>query len=191
MNPLDLKNLVTSMVVGIAEQNRAESKESDLYKYFIENPNILSQPKAYQHFFVRNQRNVIESALIEIKKIPLDKASEYSSIFHNYQSYKNHVEHLCSKFEGSACSADKSNVLVGRYLKYLIDGNKGTWELDDPQCYWLPRFGTQDQWMKLIHSIWVMGHGNPESYFIAYRDLHDAGIVQLKLGAEEAKDQPQ
>lgn len=181
----ELKDAISSLLLGMLSGQQEKAKKSKLYQYLIENPKLLSKPDHFYYSFIHESKLAIEAALTAVKGVPAENSREYADIFQDVDYYEGQIENLCSKFEGSACCADKSGVLVGRYLNYLITGDKGTWETDDPKCYWLPRFGTQEQWMSLIHGMWVMRYGNPRDYLLAYHALLEAGEATLERGGEQ------
>lgn len=185
MSDSNIKQTLDRLVMGIVAQTRTKARESELYDFLLQNPDVLSNPDNFYFSFVYKQRNVVEEALLALKNMPPNKATEYSDIFQDAHFYKSQLKGLCRKYEGMACSADKAGAVLHRYFKFLESGEMGAWEVNDPKCFWLPRFGTQQQWFNLIHGLWIMRCGDPGVYFKTYIELCDAGRSQQELNSEQ------
>lgn len=174
----DLSNLFGAMLN--ASEN--ETKEGELYQKLIENPGLFSKPDNLFFTLLYPQGKAIGAALTQIKALSNEVRYKYVDVFTNYQFYENHIEKLCTHYEGSACCADKSRTIVGRYLNFIRTGDKGNWEVDNDKCYWLPRFGTQDQWYALMDGLYEFCFGKIENFVVAYNNLivaaHDAAKEQ-------------
>lgn len=173
-----LKNIFEALMSNSLE----EAKQHLIYSLLLETPDLLKDPRILSVKLLNPQKRAIQAALTQIKELPQETAHEYSDIFINNSFYKSHLEALFTSFEGNFACADKSNVVLGRYLRKLISGDPGTWEIDDETCYWLPRFGTQDDWYNLIEALYEFRMGKNEKYFFAYKKL-------LELGEQKKKAQ--
>lgn len=172
-----IKTLMTSMLE--AKQN--ESIATELYQLLLCNPEYLSNPKTFFYLFLYKQENVIKAALTAVKELPLFSRAEYIDIFMNYRYYKAHIEKLCIIFEGSFGCADKSGVIIGRYLTFLATGDEGKWEIEDEHCYWLPRFGTQKQWYSLLRGLYFFKNGYVTEFTDAYQEVLAAGTEKYNI----------
>jgi hypothetical protein len=166
-----LNNIFSSLM----NESKKEAASTDLYKILTENPKYFSDPKTFYYSVSYKLKKSMETALGVVKNIPEVHEAEYQDIFFNFHFYKANIERLISAFEGSSCCADKSNVIVGRYLKHLVTCDTGMWEVDDEKCYWLPRFGTQQDWYDFMHGLHYLRFGIAEKYFLSYKKLLEAG----------------
>lgn len=165
---------------SILDIQTQEAQAHNFYKFLVEKPELFSSPEEFKFKVLYGLNNSIKEAIKTVKS----GNSEYAEIFLNYQFYENHIERLCTQFEGSFASADKSSAIVSKYLKYLITGDKGQWEAGQEVyierlgknigCYWLPVFGTQEQWYALLHGLYLFKNGYPQKYLEAYKALIEA-----------------
>lgn len=184
----DLRDSLTMLMDSLLNSSRKDAEVSLIYQHLISNPKYLSDPKTFFYAFIYKQDKAIEAALTHVKQLTKDNESEYHEIFLNFRFYKAHIERLCTHFEGSFACADKSGVIVGRYLAFIVSGDMGKWEVEDEKCYWLPRFGTQQEWFDLMHGLFYFRFGVSEKYLTSYKALIDAGNIQYtKRGVENEK----
>lgn len=177
-----LTNLLTGLLSGIDK----EAKKNELYASLVANEQIFKDPDTFFFTLTYDQRNVTKAALKTVKGLVNNESEEYCHVFLNYSFYESHIERLCTDFEGGGCCADKSRTIVGRYLAYLRTGEKGKWEVDDPKCYWLPSFGSQDDWFEYMKGLHYFYYGQPARYLMAYQRLIELGkVVRDQLIAEQ------
>lgn len=163
----ELKGVLDCLVSNINEQ----AKDSKLFKFLVSKPSVLESPSEFFFSTIYENHLAVSEAIKAVKKLPKDTESEYVSIFLDHAFYDGHVENLCAQIEGWVCSGDKSSTIIKRYMRYLQTGEKGNWDPQDPKCFWLPKFGTQDQWYEFVHSLYLFKYGHPEKYFKAYAVL--------------------
>ncbi|MDH2636862.1 hypothetical protein QDS01_18285 [Acinetobacter nosocomialis] len=186
----ELEQGLNNLFGGLLASKSKEAQENPVYKYLVQHPEIFKTPSDFNFHVLHKIEDAIEEAVKTVKS----GNYEYINIFTDFQFYENHIEKLCTHFEGGACCADKSSVIVQRYLNFLATGDKGKWEVgkevfiekikENVRCYWLPNFGTQDQWFDLMHGLFCFRYGNPENYLKAYQALLVAGKA-LKGNADE------
>lgn len=75
-----------------------------------------------------------------------------SSVLLNFWTHKIHLEKIIS-LTGMGCCADKAKAILNQYVYFLKTGVKPEWKPDEPNCFWLPKFGTQDQWFNFIEPL--------------------------------------
>lgn len=170
---------------------KKEAHNHAVYQALIEMPKLFVRPTTFHFQFY----NKLDSAIREaIKTVNLGGDCEYADIFLNYQFYEGHIRKLCTYFEGIGCCADKSKAIVSRYLNYLRTGELGGWEAGQKvlanhreiTCYWLPKFGTQEQWYELIKGLYDFKYGNHEKYLLAYKALFEAGTAKYRKQPQES-----
>ncbi|WP_454667879.1 hypothetical protein [Acinetobacter calcoaceticus] len=182
---------LNSIFGALFEHQSREAQDHPLFKLLTENPELFKSPSSFKFTVLYKLNNAIEEAVKKLKGVN----EEYTDIFIDFQFYEDHIEKLCTRFEGSGCCADKSKVIVERYLNYLRTGDKGKWEAGEEvyiekikeniSCYWLPKFGTQDDWFNLLNALWFFKYGNPERYLRAYKTLIEAGQTRVKSKNEQ------
>lgn len=175
-----IKTSLANVLTGMLGAVDSEAKASILYAELIKNEKIFKNPDTFFFSVTYDQRNATKAALKKIKELNSDKSEEYCNIFLNFKFYEAHIGRLCSDFSGSSCSADKSGVVVGRYLNFLHTGEKGKWEVEDKGCYWLPTFGSQDDWFEYMSGLHYLYYGQTGRYLEIYQKL-------ITLGTEERK----
>lgn len=170
-----LTNLLTGLLSGIDEK----AKKHALYTALVEQgEKIFKDPDTFYFTLTYEQRNSTKAALKAVKGLTNDNSEEYCHVFLNYNFYESHIERLCTSFEGGFACADKSRTIVGRYLVYLRTGEKGKWESGEKGCYWLPVFGSQDDWFEYMKGLHYLYYGQTERYLVSYQKLIDLGKVK-------------
>lgn len=187
----DIEQGLNSIFGALFEHQSLEAQAHPLFKLLNGKPDLFESPTSFKFNFLYKMNNAIEEAVKRVKGVK----EEYTDIFLDFQFYEDHIEKLCTFFEGSSCCADKSKVIVERYLNYLRTGDKGKWEAGEEvyierlkeniSCYWLPKFGTQDDWFNLLNALWYFKYGNPEKYLRAYKTLIEAGQTRVKSKNEQ------
>lgn len=192
MNKDEINKGLAAVFGAMLGQATEKAQAHPLYKALIETPELFKDPRNLRYGLTYDLDNAIKEA---IKTINLGGDDEYADVFMDHQFYENHIEKLCTQFEGSFACADKSGVIVGRYINYLRTGELGKWEVGetvkanghDIKCYWLPNFGTQAQWHEFIKGLYHFKYGNPQKYLLAYKALNDAGIEARKQREGESQ----
>lgn len=164
-----IANIFSSMVA----QANLETMEHEIYKHLMANPELMKHPRHFSHASGFGQiKDAIELAIQHSVKLDPQSAFLHKTVFVNFRNFEAHVRSLVTVFDGSGCCSDKSGQVVGQYLKFLRTGEKAEW---NPDNYWIPNFGTQDQWFDYMGSLCHLEHGSPERYFLAYKALMIAG----------------
>lgn len=187
----ELEQGLNNLFGGLLASQSKAAQEHPVYKYLIQHPELFKSPSIFNCMVLNKYEDAVEEAVKTVN----NGSYEYVQIFTDFQFYENHIEKLCTQFEGSACCADKSSVIVQRYLNFLATGEKGKWEAGEEVfieklgknigCYWLPKFGTQDQWFALMSGLLSFRYGNPEEYLKAFKALISAGSEMVKSKNEQ------
>lgn len=170
-----IKTGLTNVLTGILGAVDKEAKNSILYAELLKNPEIFKNPDAFFFSVTYDQRNATKAALKTIKELNNDNSEEYCHIFLNFKFYTAHIERLITDYSGSFGCADISGTILGRYLVYLRTGDKGKWEIEEEHCYWLPKFGSQDDWYELMTGLHYLYYGQTVRYLTIYQKLIQQG----------------
>lgn len=176
MTQKEISEGISNLLAGLLNQETETARQSDLYKFLMENPQVFKTPSTLETHLRTKINKPVSQALKDTKET---QSYEYADIFINHQFYKSHIERLCTQIEGSFACADKSRAIIKSYLEYLRTGKAPNWNPDEEiehgdkkiRCYWLPHFGTQDQWYSFLNSLYNFKSGNSTSYFLAYQEL--------------------
>lgn len=104
-------------------------------------------------------RSVLSSINIDNKK---KHRLEFAYL--QYDFIERHLKSVILKFQGHACSTDKTRWLIDTYVKYLISGELPTIE---KKSYWHPACGQVYDWMMWIDSMYELYYGQVEQYILA------------------------
>lgn len=91
-------------------------------------------------------------------------------IFLHYQFLSSNIEKFIEKrMESSSCVVDKSRYILKMYLDYSLTGEIP--ETDLEEHYWIPRFGTNEDWMAFCDGLYKLFYGNNDLYLTSYEKL--------------------
>lgn len=174
----EIKTGLNKLLVGLLSGVDEKAKQSELYAALVNlGDKIFKDPDTFFFIMTYDQENQTKAALKTVKCLNNESDEEYCHVFLTYSFYESHIERLCTAFDGSFACADKSRTIVGRYLNYLRTGEKGKWEAGEKGCYWLPLFGSQDDWFEYMKGLHYFYYGQPDRYLKSYQKL-------FKLGTE-------
>lgn len=94
-------------------------------------------------------------------------------IYLNYAFLEQNIKQLCILKEGSCCCVDKSRSIIEMYLEYSISGQVQEFK-PDIEKWWLPKFGTYQDWMDFCDGLYNLYYGQVEKYFRSYNTLIQA-----------------
>lgn len=132
----------------------------------------------YFNLFIQNHHQsldeVIASILLKEKypNLESEKLSKMKDAFLHYSFMEEHLSNYFSEHEGFACSADKSHTVLQNYFKYIETGKIPVF-IKEEKSYWMPQFGSGEQWMKLTDSLLMVAHGNINDYLKDYQEMMD------------------
>lgn len=84
----------------------------------------------------------------------------------NYDYFSHHFTKLITKYEGSACCADKSRTVLRGVLRYLVSGDRIVFNYDGEYTYHLPKkiFREHEQIMELFDALYFFYFGDSTKY---------------------------
>lgn len=168
-----IEKTLDSMFAGILGAANAEAQETEMFNFLIQNPDWFNEP---ENFYIRTRYksdNAMEAALSHFK----DNVDwQYKAVFLQYEFYEDHVSKLCDNYEPGGACVDKARSIIKSYLKHIHDGEKVAWKED---AWYLPKFGTQEQWFEFVESLIHLYYGKPEKYLIALKQITTLGNARL------------
>jgi hypothetical protein len=163
--------------MAMSQEANRKAAQSELYQFLTQQPEKFDTPDSLFFSCFYDSYEAVKAALKHVKKTD---DWQYIQIFMNWQFFKSHIQILCTKFEGSFACADKSSSILYRYIGTRLS-QPINWPSD---VYYMPRFGTQEQWFAFVESLLYLHVGNPTKYITALNDLMRAGdLAKTQNGA--------
>lgn len=173
----DVGNAIGRLLGGILNLADQEARDSDFYQQISQHPQVLNDPSHFNVMCLYPLKSALQNAIKDIKNPQADTAHEFSDLYLDYSFYKSHIEKLCTMYSGSFGCADKSRTILAKYMKYLQTGEMGEWDATSETCYWLPKFGSQEDWYSYLNGLHHFRYGNIEKFLLAYQVLMEKGAV--------------
>lgn len=87
-------------------------------------------------------------------------------IFKHYDFVESHVERVIERFEGSACSADKTGAVISRLLRFYIKGDPIIFDPSEKYTYHHPNqiFTTHEEVVGFFEAIHRLYHGDSDKF---------------------------
>ncbi|MDF2880231.1 MAG: hypothetical protein K0R54_788 [Clostridiaceae bacterium] len=98
-------------------------------------------------------------------------------IYLKYSYLSNNIEKLISLREGGCCCSDKTRHILEEYKEYLVTGNIP--EVNNERHFWIPNFGTYNNWFELLDSLIALYYGSPTNYIYAYKNLLESELRNI------------
>ena len=146
-----------------------ESENVELFKKIIDSSEIKSydNPEEFFYAVLYPWDKFISGFLKSVVKANTD----VEFIFKNSNYIDRHFCKLFEKYEGSACSADKSQTIVNRLLEYYMTGNKIDFDYEAKYTYHLPKkiFKSHDHIISFYEGLKLLLYGDPQKYLEALK----------------------
>ena len=153
-----IKGFLDSMADSI------EKDKIELFKKIIDSSEIkhYSNPNEFFYAILYPWDNFISGFL----KSTLNANRDVEFIFKHSQYIDRHFYNLFDKYEGSACSADKSRTILNRLLEFYATGKKIDFDYDGEYTYHLPKkiFKSHDHIVEFYEGLKSLFFGNPQKY---------------------------
>lgn len=126
--------------------------------------------------------NMVDGLLA--KELPLSRDAQF--LFKHSEFVESHFLALIVKFEGSACSSDKSKTVLRRLLGYLKTGEEITFDYTQEYTYHLPKrvFTDHGEITRFFAALRQLYHGNSEQFI---KTVHDIYIRESPLNTAPAE----
>lgn len=158
MKTEDMKDFLEVMD-GVIEKEKIE-----LFKKIIDSSEIKNYSNPREFFYaVLYQWDKFISGFL---KSTLNANKDVVFIYKNSRYIDRHFQELFQKYEGSACSADKSRTIVNRLLKFYSTGSPIDFCYDGEYTYHLPKkiFKNHGQIISFYEGLKALLYGRPQKY---------------------------
>lgn len=190
----DFKNTIGELVDSIAKSNVkdydaisgkiADSLENapydlmnpDIYNSIIGNRVRMLMGKTIEKLYDGKDSIIIEDRMgVFEKKLNIKDMDKIQFLYLEYQYLQHNIEKLIEeKLESSICIDDRNRFVLGVYMEYLLTGIIKKTDLSEH--FWLPKFGTNENWVGFCEGLYEMYYGNPDRYILARTKLLEAEI---------------
>lgn len=91
----------------------------------------------------------------------------------NARYLENHLDSIFTKFEGSACSHDKTKAVLHHLMNFFMLGKRIEFNYGQQYTYHLPKkvLRDHDSIIAMFDALHYLHYGNPDRYFRAYEGL--------------------
>lgn len=170
---------------SLANLGVPEAKSRPIYTLITNSPDSILKVNSFFSDYVYPEQRAIKEA---VKAVTQSKdAYIISSILLHFWTHKLHLEKIVT-LTGMGCCADKAKAILNQYVHFLKTGVKPEWNPDAPNCFWLPKFGTQDQWFNFVYGIYMFTAGHADEFYATRNVLiteAEAYLAKIKeLGNE-------
>lgn len=177
-----IENCLMNIFDAIQAKNKEDSMKllGDAVVNAKESSYQLNNPERFNLFINSKLKNAVSILANELHKPSVCKDTHKPNfIFENYSFLERNIEKLCEMRESRSCSGDKSRYILKMYLEYSIIGVVPVYNLEREQ-YWKPKFGDNEMWMAFCDGLYRLHYGNPDKYFIAYKNLLECEIKKFQ-----------
>lgn len=165
MDKENIQSFLNTMMDKISEEN------FNLYKNIIETAklNKFDGPDEFNLFILYPWRNFIDEYL----NANVSSNREVIFIYKNYNLIESHISHLIEKFEGRACSADKSRTIINSIIKFFEKGKEIEFNYNQEYTFHLPKriLNTHEEIIEMYKGIKDLLYGDPDKYLIAFSKI--------------------
>jgi len=91
----------------------------------------------------------------------------------NARYLENHLDTIFTKFEGSACSHDKTKAVLHHLMNFFMLGKRIDFDYGQQYTYHLPKkvLKDHDSIIAMFDALHYLHYGNPDRYFKTYEGL--------------------
>lgn len=174
MNANSMKTVVEAIFNSSINIEKEELEKSlgDVFDKVVSSHPSLKDMETFDSL-VRYKTDNILTFLVgklnpEIKDI--FKICELSFLYLYYDYLNNHLSKIIEQKEGTTCCVDKSRWLIEQYRNYILNNTIPNMQ-KEKKCYWIPGFGTGQQWMNLCDGLVALYYGKPLIYLKTIKEL--------------------
>lgn len=183
----EIAKILTAMSDSFARRERDEHHE--LIEEFLHGRETLPTGREFEREYLR-PRTLETIALIDALLAQFDNGANeelwrMKLYYKHHITLRSHVSSLMAKFEGSACSVDKSGILLRAYERLELTTRRG--DRSQPMdsfkneinellhgAWITPQKESLCAWMDLIDQFIVLLTGQPEAYLKSYENLSES-----------------
>ncbi len=175
----ELKDALVSLTQVMENENRDEAMNNPLYDFILSQAQWIKSPDTIDLFIIRKVNKVIEQCVIvhenlDHKILSREKRYLLINLYTHWSYFDNNIESLCDKLYGRAFCADRSRWILKRIIdwctKDLVPNMAETAE-NGRLHYWIPEFGSFEQWLNFVKGLDDLHYGKPDRYLQAYQEL--------------------
>lgn len=169
-----MSGLLNSMVT--IEKKESQKLIQDSLEKLKESGFNFSKPEDFNSHLVYKLIRGVNEIAKTMHEAPLKEIKDTNKpnfIYLHYDFLESSIRELCVLRGGHTCCADKSRYILEMYLDYSLTGNIPEF---DPSIehYWIPKFGTYQEWIDLCDGLYKLYYGKTEQYFKSYNTLIQA-----------------
>lgn len=112
-------------------------------------------PREFNSAFFDDERmkSTLARMVVDQIGVPEDRAWRAVYVYNNYSFIKSFISALVSKFEGGACSVDKTSWLISRYIKIQKTGDLISFKSLDEQPWNAPQILSVPMWVAVLDEL--------------------------------------
>jgi hypothetical protein len=182
----ELKGFFDAMLSGIEDKNLASGETIAALPRVVEAVDHLREGDI-SRFHIRLMYpidNTIDGVL----------AKEFQSrearfLAKNYTFVEENFKSLIVKYEGSACSTDKSRTILRALFHFFVAGKKIVFDQSQQYTYHLPRylFTSHEEILEFFDGLYRLYYGKSENFMRASVNAHKAGLAAQAKRMSEIK----
>lgn len=175
-----LTSLLDSMVT--AERSESQKLIKDALEKLNQSGFKVSNPEHFNLCLVYKLNKGVKEIANTMHDAPADGIKDTCKpnfIYLHYDFLEHNIRELCVLREGSSCCADKSRAVIKMYLNYSLTAKVPEFN-PDIERYWIPKFGTYQEWIDLCEGLYSLYYGNTQQYFKSYNALIQSEIRRYK-----------
>ncbi|MDF2880180.1 MAG: hypothetical protein K0R54_737 [Clostridiaceae bacterium] len=133
----------------------------------------FSNPESFNSMIISKFNrglNSLANGIHDLPSLEIKDTNKPNFIYLNYNFLEQNIRNLCVLREGNSCCADKSRAILKMYLKYSLTGEINEYK-PEIECYWLPKFGTNEEWVNYCDGLYLLYYGKTEKYLASYNIL--------------------
>lgn len=162
-----LDDLFKSIIKDTIEENE------QIFKKTIEtimNNEKIKYPKAFHDNFTTRLNDVLKTYFYKtLSQNDCIIVTKMSHLFMNYNFYFNNIKYIIIRRNGTSCSVDRTNWVIRMYYDYLKTNKIPN--IPEDKKFFIPTFGTGEDWMGIMNSLYELYYGNPLSYLKYVKNL--------------------
>lgn len=184
INQDDLKNLFGAMFSSIEKKNIESAEAMESLPVVLDALAHLREGDVTRFYFglIYPINNAVEGLI----------AKEFSSrearfLVMNSTFVEENFKSLIVKYEGSACSADKSRTIMRALLKFYVSGKEIVFDHSQEYTYHLPKnvFTTHAEIVEFFDGLYRLYYGKSDSYMRAIINVHKSGLAAQSKQIEQ------
>lgn len=170
-----LEETITSLIGAVCKKDTEKGKRiiNDVAEQLKSINLDMSDPDQFFYGFMYDVNNSLEQLVAEATQTDVNDKLSFIYIHYNYLDF--HIQRFHSSRCGSSGCADRSRHIIRTYLNYITSGIVPEDDFSNDH-YWIPKFGTYQEWLDYCDGLFDFYYGRPEKYLKASRCLMDCEI---------------